>query len=147
MNGRTPVARGRPVGTEPKTGGPYRAVTELLDRYHEALYGGQVSQLRETFHPTATYATAASGELLQLDLDAYLLMVAARASPESRGDPYGFVLEAIEFAGPTTALARVRSSMLGKRFVDFLSLLEVDGGWRIAAKVFHYDLITPAGGS
>lgn len=132
-------AQSRPPAALPPAAEAYLAVIESLGRYYDALYYGDIERLRRAFHPAATYATASSGELLQLDLDAYLPVVAARASPASQGDPYGFALEAIEFAGPTTALARMRSSMLDKRFVDVLSLLNVDGEWRIAAKVFHYE--------
>ena len=33
----------------------------------------------------------------------------------------------------------MRSSMLGKQFIDFLSLINVGGKWRIISKVFHYE--------
>lgn len=117
----------------------YGAVAGALGRYYEALYRGDIEGLGRAFHPGATYATASGGELVQLDLQTYLERVAARESPAARGDPRGFAIEAIEFAGPTTALARMRSSMLGKRFVDLLDLLKFGDEWRIAAKVFHYD--------
>jgi len=151
MSAPNSTLRPHPPATRP-AGEAYLAVAGLLDRYYDALYHGDVERLNRAFHPTATYATASGGELLQLDLAAYLARVAARAAPATRGDAYGFRLDAIEFAGPTTALARLRSSMLGKRFVDFLALLRVDGEWRIAAKVFHYDdardeASTPTGGS
>ena len=41
-----------------------------------------------------------------------------------------------------TALAVLTCAMMGKRFTDFLSFTRIDGEWRIAAKVFHYDLIS-----
>ncbi|MCB1792694.1 MAG: nuclear transport factor 2 family protein [Gammaproteobacteria bacterium] len=126
--------------------GEYGAVAALLDRYYEGLYYGNTELLRQVFHPAATYATAAGGELLRLDLDGYLPVVAKRESPASLGERYGFELESILFAGPTVALAKMRSTMLGKRFVDLLSLLKVDGEWRILAKVFHYDIDVPVRG-
>ena len=105
---------------------------------YEALYHCDTELLRQVFHPEATYATASGGELLQLDLNTYLSVVEERDSPASAGEPYGFDIESIEFAGPKTALAQMRTSMLGKEFIDFLALLEVDQEWRIIAKVFHY---------
>ena len=124
----------------------YGAVAALLDRYYEGLYYGNTDLLRRVFHPAATYATASGGDLLRLELADYLPVVAKRDSPASLGERYGFELESIAFAGPTTALVRMRSAMLGKRFVDFLSLLKVDGEWRILAKVFHYDTDAPSCG-
>lgn len=144
MSTLNPTPQSHPTaGTSARTA--YVAVVELLDRYYDALYHGDVAGLNQVFHPTAIYATVSDGELLQLDLAAYLPMVAARVSPAQRGDPYGFQLEAIEFAGPTTALARLRSSLLGKCFVDFLTLFKVHDEWRITAKVFHYDVCDPPG--
>lgn len=95
--------------------------------------------LKNVFHPEARYYTASGGELLHLDMDAYFRIVAARTAPAESGDAYGYQIDAIEFAGPVTALARMRSAMLGKAFTDFLSLVRVGGEWRIVAKAFHYD--------
>lgn len=143
------TSRSHPAGAPPASE-VYLAVVEFMARYYDALYYGDVARPNRAFHPAATHEMVSGGELLQLDLAAYLPMVATRVSPVQRGDAYGFQLEAIEFAGPETALARWRSSLPGKRFVDFLELLKVDGEWRIAAKVFHYGVLdevsTPVGG-
>ncbi|GJL51920.1 MAG: hypothetical protein NPIRA01_31470 [Nitrospirales bacterium] len=55
------------------------------------------------------------------------------------GEPYGYTLESIEFAGAMTVSVRMRSSMLGKDFIDFLSLIRVADKWRIISKVFPYE--------
>ena len=47
----------------------------------------------------------------------------------------------IEFAGPATAFARVECAIAPKAFVDFLTLVRVEGRWQILAKVFHYELL------
>lgn len=117
----------------------YAAVIELLDKYYDGLYYGNTALLREVFHPDARYVTVSGGELLQLDMASYFPIVEARSSPQQLGEPYGFQVDSLEFAGPATALARVRSSMLGKDFIDLLVMIQLDGAWRIIAKVFHYD--------
>ncbi len=122
----------------------YAAVVQVLGTYYDGLYHGDTSLLQQIFHPDAHYVTASNGELLQLNMASYLPIVEARASPESIGEPYGYVIESIEFAGPVTASVRMRSSMLRKHFVDFLSLINVDGEWRIISKVFHYETQEPA---
>lgn len=118
----------------------YAAVARVMARYYEGLYYGDVELLGQVFHPGATYATVSGGELLQLGMDAYLPVVAGRASPATRGEAFGYELSSISFAGPDTALVRMRSSMLGKHFDDFLSLIRIGGEWRIIAKVFHFEL-------
>jgi Putative lumazine-binding len=47
----------------------------------------------------------------------------------------------IEFAGPVTALARVRCSTGAKHYLDLLTLVRLDGRWWIMSKVCHYDLV------
>lgn len=118
----------------------YSAVIDVLGRYYDALYRCDTSLLRTAFHPKAQYSTASDGELLHLDMESYFPIVDARTSPQSCGDAYGFHIDSIEFAGPVTAFARMRSSMLSKDFIDLLTLIQTDGQWRIISKVFHYEL-------
>ena len=63
-----------------------------------------------------------------------------RPYPGSRGDPTTDRIVAIEFAGPVTALARVECSVLPMRFIDLLTLVHIDGRWRLIWKVFHDEL-------
>jgi len=117
----------------------HAAIIALLHRLYDGLYHGDTAELRQTFHPDARYVTAAGEALLQLDVESYMDVVANRASPASNNEPYsGFDIESIELAGPKTACVRVRSSMLGKHFIDFLVLIKIDKQWCIISKVFHY---------
>jgi hypothetical protein len=125
---------------------PHAAIVELLDRYVGALHRGDVDGLRAAFHPRAIYATPSGGSLLHLGLDEYLEVVAKRASPQSRGDSPAYTIDSLQLAGDDAALATLRSEMMGRRFIDFLSLVQTDGQWRIIAKVFHFDPIAPKEG-
>jgi hypothetical protein len=120
------------------------AVLDVLSRYYEGLYRGDTSLLHTAFHPEAHYLTASGGDLLHLDMETYLPIVEERLSPERRGDAYGFYIDSVAFAGPVTAVARMHSTMLSKTFIDLLTLVRIDGEWKIIAKVFHYDEITDA---
>jgi hypothetical protein len=118
----------------------YFAIVDLLKRYYDALYRCDIDLLATVFHASAQYFTASSGELLHLDMNSYFPIVEQRVSPESPGDPYIFSIESIELAGAVTAIARMRSSMLGKDFIDLLTLIQLEGEWKIIAKVFHYTI-------
>jgi hypothetical protein len=118
----------------------YFAIVDLLKRYYDALYRCDTALLATVFHASAQYFTASSGELLHLDMNSYFPIVEQRISPESSGEPYTFSIDSIELAGAVTAIARIRSSMLGKDFVDLLSLVQLEGKWKIIAKVFHYTI-------
>jgi hypothetical protein len=118
----------------------YFAIIDLLKRYYDALYCCDIALLATVFHASAQYFTASSGELLHLDMHSYFPIVEQRISPESSGEPYTFLIDLIEFAGAVTAISRMRSSMLGKDFIDLLTLIQLEGEWKIIAKVFHYTI-------
>lgn len=115
----------------------FAEVNALLTRYYDGLYYCDVEKLKSVFHDCASYATVTAGALVHFDMAAYMSVIAKRTSPADRGDKYDFTVDAIRFAGDVTASAQVTCAMLGKRYTDFLSLLFIDGEWRIVAKIFH----------
>lgn len=115
-------------------------IAAVLGDYFDGLHHSDAAGLAEVFHPEAVYATATDGTLTHLTMDDYLPMVAARPAPASRGEGRQDRIVSIELAGPVTALARVECAIGVRRFTDLLSLVRLDGSWRIVAKIFHYDL-------
>lgn len=116
---------------------PFATIAALLGDYFDALHFGDTDKLGRVFHPRAIYATADEQPLLYRTMAEYFPVVAARASPASRGEPRRDHIDSIEFAGDNTALARVRCAIGTRDFVDFLTLVRSDGEWRIIAKVFQ----------
>jgi hypothetical protein len=121
----------------------YAEVAELMQDYFDGLYHGDTQRLRRVFHPEAVYATASEGEPLVLRMNEYFEIVDSRPSPASRGESRTDQILSIEFAGPVTAVAKLRCSIVPKHFIDLLSLIRVDGRWQIIAKVFHFTVHTP----
>lgn len=115
-------------------------VSALLQLYFDGLYAGDAGLLERVFHADAVYATATSYPVVRMDMATYLPMVAARPSPQSLDQPRRDEIVSIAFAGPNTALATVRCAIAPRHFTDFLSLIRTPDGWRIIAKVFHYDV-------
>ncbi|MDX1973703.1 MAG: nuclear transport factor 2 family protein, partial [Candidatus Sumerlaeia bacterium] len=95
-----------------------KELLDSVDRYFQALYEGDVSELRQSFHPRARYATVVEGAPLILDLEEYLAVVAKRQSPRERGDDRRYVVSQSQLAGSTAALVALQSCMLGKEFTD-----------------------------
>lgn len=118
------------------------AITDLMARYFNALYRCDTALLEAVFHPEAHYFTASEGSLLHLDMSTYVPIVAARTSPQSTGENCTWQIESVDFAGPVTALVRMRSRMMEKHFIDLLSVVKLDDQWRIIAKVFHFDMVS-----
>ena len=126
------------AGDRQTLGIEYLAIIEVLKKYYDALYRCDTALLSQVFHSSAQYFTASSGELLHLDMKTYFPIVEQRISPQSSGEAYGFSIDSIEFVGDVTAIARMRSSMFSKNFIDLLALIKIDGKWQIISKVFHY---------
>lgn len=116
---------------------PFEQVGAVLRDYFDALHFCDVEKLRRVFHPSALYATADEIPFLHRTMAEYFPIVAARQSPASRAEARRDHVDGIEFAGDNTALARVRCSIGQRDFVDFLTLVRVEGSWRIIAKVFQ----------
>jgi hypothetical protein len=119
----------------------FAEISETLGRYFDGLYNSDAALLGRVFHPLAIYACASEGSLTHLTMDAYLPIVAARPSPASRAEIRRDAILSIGFAGPVTASARVTCAIGDRHFTDLLSLVKLDGEWRIIAKVFHFDLV------
>lgn len=117
--------------------GAFEAIGVLLQDYFDALHFCDVARLERVFHPAAIYATADEVPFLHRSMAEYFPVVAARESPASRGEIRRDHIDAIELVGENTAAARVRCSIGKRDFVDLLTLVRIQGEWRIIAKVFH----------
>ncbi len=115
----------------------FHDITAVLGDYFDALHFCDTDKLQRVFHPRAIYATADETPLLYRTMEEYVPVIAARQSPASRGEARHDHIDAIDLAGENTALARVRCTIGGRDFVDFLSLVRENGQWRIIAKVFQ----------
>lgn len=116
------------------------AVRCVLRDYFDGLYEGDTEKLSRIYHERVRLYCATDPELVELDLPTYLELVKNRPSPASRGDErFDRILE-VSVPSPTTAHARVECAYLPRRFTDDLTLVSVDGRWKIIAKVWHYEL-------
>lgn len=117
-----------------------RDITTALADYFDGIYEGDTAKLRRAFHAEAHLYSATDGPLTDMSLEDYLALVGGRPSPASRNAPRADRIVAIDYSGPETAMAKVELSVSPKNFVDFLTMLRVDGRWRIISKTFHYTL-------
>ena len=119
----------------------FSEIETVLQRYYDGLYHCDPALFDSVFDERAHYHTTSPGTHLYYDMDAYRRVIEARTPPAAAGDAYGYDIEEIRFAGDDAAFAVLKCEMMGKRFTDFLSLVRGARGWRIVAKVFHYDEI------
>lgn len=125
----------------PADGSDFAGVTALMSDYFDGLYHSDAVRLGRVFHPQAVYACATEGRLTHLTMEQYLPIVAARPAPGSRGEERRDRIISIEFAGPVTAMVRAHCAIGPKFFTDLLTLVNLDGEWKIISKIFHFDLV------
>jgi len=141
---KTAIITGASHGvTEGTAMSAFDEVVQVLIQYLDGLYASDTAILRCVFHPEAHYYSATNGTLLHLDMDQYFPIVDKRPSPASQGLARTERILGIEFAGPVTAFAKVECSIPPKFFIDFLTLVKLDGRWQIIAKVFEHTLQNP----
>ena len=64
--------------------------------------------------------------------------VEARTAPASLGQPRMDRILSIDRSGPESALAKVQLAIGDRFYTDYLTMLKVDGAWRIISKTWTY---------
>jgi hypothetical protein len=110
------------------------AVRETLNHYLAGHATGDGAHMRLAFHPTAMLFWVQDGELRQRTSADYIAGFAGRpAADEAQRRRW---IESVDVAG-TAASAKIVLDYPNGRFVDYMSLLRIDGEWRIVNKIFH----------
>lgn len=120
------------------TGQDFAEVSQLMQAYFDGLYHADSTVLREVFHPKLAYVCATEGDPLFLDLETYMARVDARDAPSNRGDLRRDLILSISFASDRLAHVTCQMTMLGRDYLDHLTLIPHDGRWRVVTKVFAY---------
>lgn len=114
------------------------AVTRVMETYFEGLHRADSRMLREVFHPHLSYVSASEGDELYLDLETYMARVDRREPPAKRGEERDEAILEIAFGEDRLARVTARMAMMGRSYLDFLTLIRDGDDWRIVAKVFTY---------
>ena len=121
-----------------------KGIQETLTHYFDGLYQADTQVLAKAFHPHGKYTCTIPGNYLNYDLEEYFAVVDQRTPPAENGDPRNDRVLAIEVepteknGSPSMAFVKAKMTMMGKDYLDFLTLIKQDGRWQIIAKVFSY---------
>lgn len=110
------------------------AVTEAVQLYFQGHATGDGNFWRKAFHPEAKLFWVKDGALAQKTATEF----AAGASGKPAADEGKRVRKilAVDHAGDA-AMVKVELTYPDVAFVDYLSLLKIDGRWQIVNKIFH----------
>lgn len=110
------------------------AVRRALEHYLSGHATGEAAHMEAAFHPDAMLFWVQDGELRRRSSADYIAGFTGRpAADEARRRRW---IESVDIAG-TAASGKIVLEYPSGRFVDYMSLLKIDGEWRIVNKIFH----------
>ena len=116
----------------------YTEIVTALEAYFDGFYEADIDTLKQIFHPACHLYSATDGPLRDDAMEAVYVRVAGRTPPaESRQKRHDKILS-IDKSGPESALVKLQIAIGAKLFTDYLSLLRIDGAWRIISKTYTY---------
>lgn len=127
------------AATQSTTARSHDAILTLLNTYFEGLYRADSAMLATVFHPQLQYVSAVQKDFRVLTLPEYQRILDQREPPEARGELRQEEIVSIDVESHTLAFVKVRMTMLGRDYTDFLTLVFDQDHWAIIAKIFHYE--------
>ncbi|MFB8754369.1 nuclear transport factor 2 family protein [Streptomyces nigra] len=117
------------------------AVLEPLRAYIRGHATGDAAHFRDAFLPSAHIEGVRDGQFVSWDLEEYCSLFSGRPAPDEATRARR--IEAVDVHG-TVATATMTLVHGDQTFTDVLLLVRADGRWRIANKVYHRRLSSPA---
>jgi Putative lumazine-binding len=109
------------------------AVNEVVLAYYDGMTEGDETKLARAFHPRACIVGNNQGQLEWQTLEDFVA-----ECKEAAGDAgtYRWRIDGLSFQGDT-ALVRIGGQFAGEWYSDDLSMLRIDGVWRIVHKTWY----------
>ncbi|HEX5362619.1 MAG TPA: nuclear transport factor 2 family protein [Fluviicoccus sp.] len=114
------------------------AIEAVVHTYFQALHHGNADLISTVFLPQAGIFGYYEGEQVTIDLHVYLNILRHQSPPVLLGEDFDMQISGIDLIGRVAAV-RTRYLFQALRYTEFLSLLQVDGVWKIVSKTFHHD--------
>jgi hypothetical protein len=115
------------------------SVAALIGRYFDLMYDCDVDRFDTVFLPTANLHGILQGAQVCWPAQTYREVLTTREAPSEAGARRQEEVLLQDRVGERQAMVKVRVRIQDRVFVDHLSMLKTDDGWRIAAKTFHLE--------
>jgi hypothetical protein len=119
--------------------GEIEAIESIVWTYLDGLYEGDPTKIAKAFHEGSHLYSMHEGGVADLPRDKWLDMVKGRPSPKSKGLKRHDRIVSIDLSGPETAFVKLECAIPPRYFTDYLTLLRLEGGWRVVSKTFRTD--------
>lgn len=110
------------------------AVREAIEHYFRGHATGQGDHFRKVFHPDAKLFAVREGKYWQLTSEEYIARASGKA-PEDEAQRKRKI-ESVDISG-NAAIVKIVLDYPQVNFTDYMSMLKIDGVWRIVNKTFY----------
>ncbi len=110
------------------------AIRQTLQYYLDGHATGDSTPMRKAFHPTAELNWIRDGQFHRRSVDDYIAGFTGRPAEDEAQRKRRVV--SVDFDG-TAATGRIELDYPGVLITDYMSLLKIDGDWKIVHKIFH----------
>jgi len=110
------------------------AVRAALENYFRGHATGQGEHFRKIFHPDSKLFAVRDGKYWQSTSEEYIARAPGKAPADEAQRKR--VIESVDITG-NAAMAKIVLDYPQVKFTDYMSLLKVDGEWKIINKTFH----------
>ena len=114
-------------------------LSEAITTYLDAIYYCDVEKLDAVFHEKSSLFDADEGKIFADPIASFRADVASRPSSAGRNQVRHDEVILIDFLSPISAVVKLRLQAHDNVFVDHLSFVKGDQGWKIVAKVWHLE--------
>lgn len=112
-----------------------QSIRKVVDMYFTGTYNGKEEELRCAFHPDARIIGSINGNIQDWSLDEFIARVTLRPTAAEKNEKYDKEILLIDIANHT-AMVKTRVVAGGFHFIDYITLLKIDGHWIIRFKSF-----------
>ena len=113
------------------------AVREVVQKYIDRTYQGDVSALRECFHSKAVMNGYLNEQLLLGDPEPFFQEIGNNPSMAEGGAPYKGEITSVDVVGNVASVTLKETGFAGgMSFTDYFHLIKVDDEWKILSKTF-----------
>jgi hypothetical protein len=111
------------------------AIAEAMEKfYFHGIYEGDLSLLRQVFHPGTLLFGDVNGQPYAKNLEQYLDGISNRVSPRYSGKPYETEIISIDMVN-SIATVKARVKMYDFNYLDLLSFHKIGNQWVIVNKM------------
>jgi len=114
-------------------------IENVIQLYVDSMDESNPDKVKQAFHSNAKVVGYLHGDFMEMSVDDFAGFVASQQpSPKEKGENVVFEILSCDIEGATAAV-KVRDKYLGITFLDTLSLIKVESGWKLYNKLFHVE--------